>query len=172
MKDQANIDEIISKSVKEAIREFDKEKKAEGKKKIIHNTKLLLKNYNDLKNYYKNAIDDVKKLGKQIEELEDLVHLDRDELYILSIKKSKSKTLIMIAHIDMALEQLKKKQRKLGTSEKYKALEMLYIDEIPYEKIIEHFNCGVNTPRRWISDMVNELSILLFGVDGVKLGLV
>ena len=160
-----NVDEVIKKATKEAIREYDKEKKQEQKKKVFHNTRLLLKHYNDLKTHVENAIDDVNKLEIDLIDLDDV---ERDDLYILSIKRSKSKTLIMIAHIDMAMEQLKKRQSNLCALEKYETLEMFYIKEIPYEKIVEHFNCGVNTPRRWMNEMINELSILLFGIDGLK----
>lgn len=55
----------------------------------------------------------------------ELDNLDKDEIYILSIKRSKIKTLIMIAHIDMAMEALKQKQIKLRASEKYETLFVL-----------------------------------------------
>lgn len=164
-----NIDEAIKKAAKEAIKEFDKEKRQEQKKKVFHNTRLLLKHYNDLKQHVEKAIDDVSRLEGDLTELGDL---ERDELYILSIKRSKSKTLIMIAHIDMAMESLRQKQIKLCSVEKFETLKMFYMDEVPYDEIVRHFNCGVNTPRRWINDMVNELSILLFGIDGLKLDVV
>ena len=160
-----NIDEVIKKATKEAIKEYDKEKREEEKKKVFHNTRLLLKHYNDLKTHVENAIDDVERLES---DLLDINELDRDELYILSIKKSKSKTMIMIAHIDMALEQLEKKQYKLCSTEKYKALIMFFLEEKTYEEIAEQLNCGVNTPRRWVNEMISELSILLFGIDGLK----
>lgn len=169
MKSQVNIDDTIKKAAKEAIKEYDKERKQEQKKKVFHNTKLLLKHYNDLKQHVENAIDDVKRLEGDLEGLGDL---EKDELYILSIKRSKSKTLIMIAHIDMAMEVLRQKQIKLCALEKYETLRMFYIDEVSYEEIVKHFNCGVNTPRRWINDMINELSILLFGIDGLKIDVV
>ncbi|WP_241428215.1 helix-turn-helix domain-containing protein [Clostridium sp. DJ247] len=41
-----------------------------------------------------------------------------------------------------------------------------------YEEIAETLNCGVNTPRRWINEMINELGVLLFGIDGLKLDIV
>lgn len=168
-RNMVNIDETIKKAAKEAIKEFDKEKREEKRKKVFHNTRLLLKHYNDLVSHVSNAIDDVNKLEQ---DLEALGELDRDELYILSIKKSKSKTLIMIAHIDMAMEILKKKQYKLCSPEKYKALELFYLEEKTYEEIAEELSCSPITSRRWINEMVNELSIHLFGLDGLKLDMV
>lgn len=164
-----NVDEAIKKATKEAIREYDKEKKLEQKKKVFHNTKLLLKHYNDLKTHVDKAIYDINSLEWDLEEIGEL---ERDELYILSIRRSKSKTLIMIAHIDMAMEQLKKKQYHLCTIEKYQALESYYFNEETYENIAEKLNCGVITVRRWVNEMINELSILLFGIDGLKLDVI
>ncbi|MHB9921698.1 hypothetical protein CGQ39_12475 [Clostridium botulinum] len=164
-----NIDDVISKATKVAIKEFDKEKRCEQRKKIFHNTKLLLKHYNDLKSHVENAIADVKQLEEGIDEIGDL---ERDELYILSIKKSKSKTLIMIAHIDMAMDILKKKQYKLCSIEKYYALEKYYFKEMTFEEVAESLSCGVITARRWVKEMVNELSILLFGIEGMKLDMI
>lgn len=174
MKDRINIDELINKATKEAIREYDREKRQEQKRKVFHNTKLLLSHYNDLKSHVVNAIDDINRLHKHELHESDYIDMERslDELYISSIKKSKTKTLIMIAHIDMALKALEVKQHKLCSLEKYQALKMYYLDEMSYEDIVNHFNCGVNTPRRWMNDMINELSILLFGIEGMKLDMV
>lgn len=166
MKGQINLEDTINKAAKAAIKEYDKEKKQEQKKSVFHNTKLLLKHYNDLKQHVECAIDDAKQLETDLIELDDL---DRDELYILSIKRSKSKTLIMIAHIDSALEILKGKQHKLCADEKYKALEMFYIDEMTYEEISEKLNCTERTARRWVNEMIDELGIYLFGIEGIKL---
>lgn len=163
------IEDMINKAAKEAVKEFNKEKLIEQRKKVFHNTRLLLKHYNDLKSHVEKAIDDVNKLD---DDLLELGELDADDLYILSIKRSKAKTLIMISHIDMAMEALKQKQIKLCSIEKYEALRMFYIDEVSYDEIVKYFNCGVNTPRRWMSEMLNELSIFLFGVEGMKFDMV
>ncbi|HBE9026870.1 TPA: hypothetical protein KM847_003610, partial [Clostridioides difficile] len=99
---------------------------------------------------------------------EDLSDFEDEELYILSIKKSKTRTIIMIAHIDSALKTLKLRQERLQSYEKYRALELYYFDEKTYEEIAEILNCGVVTSRRWVNEMITELGIYLFGVDGLK----
>lgn len=171
---EININDVISKAVTFAIKEYDREKREKQKDKIIHNTKLLLKHYNDLKTHIQKAVDDFNKLKEYELRETEYFNIDRslDDLYIASIKSSKAKTLIMIGHIDVAMKQLRMKQKKLGSSEKYKALEMLYLEEKPYEDLVEYFGCGVNTPRRWVNEMIEELSILLFGLDGLKLEMV
>lgn len=170
MNSEVSIDEIINKAVKEAIREYDKEKMIERKDKRFHNTRLLLKHYNDLKNHIKNAIDDINQIRDESDFLDILD--DVDELYILSIKRSKTKTLIMLSHIDMALEMLKNKQGKLCSLEKYLALEKYYKDEKSYEDVAEELNCSVITVKRWVKEMTNELSIFLFGIEGIKFDMI
>jgi hypothetical protein len=88
-----------------------------------------------------------------------------EELFILSIKKSK--TLIMIAHIDTALDILHKNEVKNGTVEKYMALRRYFIDEKSFECVAEELNCGVITARRWVNEMFEQLSIYLFGIESL-----
>lgn len=163
-----DMDIAIKRAVREAIREYDKEKTIEQKRKVFHNTRLLMYNYNNLKDHAIKGIDSLKFAIDN----GDYSELSEDDIYILSIKRSKAKTLVMIAHIEMALQELKKKQLKENTLEKYLALEMFFIQEMTYEDIQEKLNCGKNTPSRWINQMINKLSVLLFGIDGLKLDMV
>lgn len=167
---EINIDETINKAVKEAIKEYDKEKKVEQRKNVFHNTRLLLKHYNELKNHVENAVDDINKVKNYELFKSDYVDMEKiyDETYIRSIKRSKTRTLIMISHIDVAMETLRNTQKALGTMEKYLALEKFYKDRKSYEIISEDLNCSVITARRWINEMVSELSINLFGIEGIK----
>lgn len=169
-----NIDEVIKSAAKEAVKEYDKELKEKQKKTVFHNTRLLLKHYNDLKSHMENAVDDIYKLKNNELDFSDYIDMDKcyDELYIASLKRSKVKTLMMVAHIDMAMEALRNKQVKLYSIEKYKSLEQCYFEEKTYEEIAEDLNCSVVTARRWVNEMVKELSILLFGIDGLRLELV
>ena len=172
MEQVINYEELIQRAAelgaKQAIKEYKAKEREEKKGKVFHNTRLLMKSYNDLKKHSEKGIDSLKFALDN----GDYNALSEDEVYILSIKQSKAKTLVMIAHIDIALKELKKRQKLAGTSEQYKALEMFYIDEASYTDIQDYLNCGINTPRRWINEMINQLSVLLFGVDGLKLDMV
>lgn len=169
-----DIETTIQEAVKVAIKEYDKEKKIQSKRNAFHNTKLLMKHYNDLKEHLRRGISDIRELEESRLELvksyngEEELYKE-DELFIESIKRSKIKSVIMISHIDAALSALKIKHKNKGTIEKYLALENYFIKEKTYEEITEILNCGVNTPRRWINELINELGVYLFGVDGIKL---
>ena len=154
----------INKLVKEAIKEFQIENQKREKKQVYHNTKLLLRHYKDLQEHMVSAVDSINEMEADL----DTTNLDEDDLYILSIKQSKVKTMIMLAHIDVSLEKLKQKQIKLGAIEKYQALEMFYFQGKTYEQIQEELHCGLGTPGRWVNHMVNQLSIYLFGIDGLN----
>ena len=169
-KNNINVEELInkaaSKAATEAVKEFRMKERQENSKNTLHNTRLLLKKYNELVDNVENSIDRVNQLDDNPIDYDDL---DEDKLYIKSIKKSKIKTLIMIAHIDKAMETLKENQIKKGTVEKYEVLEEFYLKGVKYDDIVQLHYCGVNTPRRWMAEMVEDLSILLFGIDGVRL---
>lgn len=155
----------IENIIKKAIEEYDKKQKTKFEQKIFRNTKLLMKNYNDFKNHINYSISDIKDLKEVI----DLEEEGYDELFILSIKQSKVKTIIITAHIDRSLELLKEEQRQEGTSEKYEALELFFIKRKSYEVIAEELNTAPITIKRWVKQMLERLGVLLFGIDGLKM---
>ncbi len=102
---------------------------------------------------------------------------DGEEITIRSIKASRGVTLIFIAHIDMVLEFLWKKCEQKGITNKYKAIEMLHLNEKLQElswgerlaKVAEEIPCGERSVSRWRNEMVRDLNVFLFGVEGLKL---
>ncbi|MEG0133514.1 MAG: hypothetical protein RR891_06125 [Clostridium sp.] len=163
MKDRYNVDEAIKKATREAIREYGKEQKEEQRVRVLHNTKLLLKHYNSLKKHSERAVFNV----NDVEDVEEYPGDDR--AYVLSIRRSKLRTIIMVSHIEMALEELKEKKIREDNYDQYKALKLYYIDKMGYEEIQEKLSCGKNSPPRWINIAMKDLSILLFGLDGLIL---
>ena len=158
--------EEVKQLVKEVVKEIKQEEEKKKKKHVYHNTTLLMKNYNNLKQHYNKAKSEI----KDIDDINiDTKHIDEDELYILSIKRSRIKTLIMISHIDFALGSLEDKQYRLSTIEKYRALDLYYIKNNTYEQIAEILNCSDITARRWIKEMIKELSVFLFGIEALKI---
>lgn len=144
------IDETIRKAAKEAIKEYENEK-------ALNNTKMLFTYYNDLKLYLNNA-----------ECTEKMVKSDlADEAYIEDLKKSNIRTLIIVLHMDKAMEALENKEKQLNTMEKFNAFYFKYIKKHTYEQIADDLNCGIVTARRWVNEMLKELSVYMFGVEGL-----
>lgn len=163
-----NIEEIVRETVVTTIKEYEKKINEHNRRKILYNTKLLLKNYNELKNHALNAV--YKNI--ECEELdkaqgEEASYSD-DEILIESIKKSKARTLIMIAHIDVALERVKIKYKNKGSIEKYEALELYYIEEKKKEEIAIELNCSTKSIGRWIREVEEEIGVNLFGINSME----
>jgi len=167
-------EEIALAAAREAISEFVAKEKADKKKQIFQNTNVLLEHYLDLKDYCNNAVYK----GRFADE-EDSICIDGYEITIKSVKSNRETTLIIISHVDVALALLKKKCHAKGMDEKYKVIESLHLDKsqqaVPWSERIslvsDDLCCGETTVRRWRNEMVKDLSVFLFGVDGLKLGL-
>lgn len=43
--------------------------------------------------------------------------------------------------------------------------EMYFMQGMDYAEIAEQLDTGKNTPRRWVTGIINELSVLLWGID-------
>lgn len=81
------------------------------------------------------------------------------------IRRTRFKTLIMTAHIDKAVEEIERRREAAGRSVEYKAFEMYFMQGMDYAEIAEELDTGKNTPRRWVTGIINELSVLLWGID-------
>ena len=143
--------------IKEAIKEFKEEEKEKYRNKKLHNTKLLMKNYNNLKDHIEEVSDDLDI------EFEDLA----DEVWITSITRTKLRTMKMMAYIDSALKIVEKKFRTSCEEYKYKAFKLYYIDKKTNEEIQEILSCGKNSPKNWSDLVIEELSLLLWGIEAL-----
>lgn len=166
VKGMINIDDVANRAADAAIRRYKEKEKEEARKKRFHNTDLLLKNYNSL-------VDHINKSKDSIDDIEtfDFERLKSDDEFIQSIRRSRIRTAIMVEDINTQIEVLKKKMVAKGQEEKYKTIELIYFQGKTYEETAELLNCGVATVHRWKNEMVKELGLLLFGVDGLKMEL-
>ena len=152
---------MSNKEVKELAKEVIKELARQRKDKRLHNTRLLMKNYTALKNHIENVNED-------IEEFEIEVEMgSKDNLWIMSIARSKIRTAKMVAYVESAMDLVKEKFEKNSVAEKFRAFEMFYLDKKTNEEIQEELNCGKNSPKRWSDLIIEELNILLWGIDAL-----
>ena len=169
-KSTVNIQEVARTAALEAFKIHKEDERQRVKKTRYHNTELLLKNHLNLLDHYENTKD----RASDIFELEDL---DADEVIIKAIKRSRLRTMIMINQIDTCLQMLRMRMTDRGQSEKFEVIHCLYLDKVRRNmqfgelvKIVaEELHCNERSVYRWKNEMVAELSILLFGVDGLKL---
>ncbi len=149
--------------IKEVLKEISEQERQTNKRKVFRNTELLMKNYNVLKQHSENAVYSF------TQSITDIEPLTFENLYIEAILKSKIRTTIMVQHIDMALEMLHKNSMDKGKQEenKYNAMIDNFVTGETFEELAEKYNCTPLTVRRWKNDMLRNLGILLFGVDGL-----
>ena len=162
MKNSVNIDELVNRAAKEAAKEAIFEFDKSQKDKRFHNTRILMINYNKLKDHIDNVRDDYSDL--------DLFEVDEeDKVWITSIARTKLRTMQMMAYIDSALEIVKRKMEEECIEYKFKAFELYYIQEKSNDEIMSMLGCGVNQPKRWSDLILNELSIYLWGIEALGL---
>lgn len=160
---QLTADELINKAVKVAIKEYSKEQRSEKKRKALHNTKMLLKNYDKIKSSIEEAISEESQLNESLQYDAD------DEVYINSIRKSKLKSLIIIAHIDRALEVVQEEYKQKESPEKYEVFIKCYMQRVNYDDAAKEYFSSKTSISRWVNEVTKEVSIQLFGIDGVDL---
>ena len=169
----------VNEGVKKALIEIEKEKEEKKKHKVdmrLRNTELLLHNYNNFKKHTDNSIYMDKQLATH--ELFDELDLDLDEeitkTQVNSILKSKNKTNIILKHIDTFLDYYKYKCESSGREDierRYKVIELLFLneDKKTQEDVADLLCCSERTIRTTKSIAIKELSVLFFGIDGLKI---
>ncbi len=153
------VEEVIQRAAKAAVAEYKRQEERDKKKNKYHNTFTLMKCYRDAAFHIENAISD----GQQLE-LKGMTD-EQQRTYLESVRRSRFKTLIMTAHIDKAVEEIERRRVAAGRGIEYKAFEMYFMQGMDYAAIAEELDTGKNTPRRWVTAAINELSTLLWGID-------
>ncbi|MDN9011099.1 hypothetical protein [Brevibacillus laterosporus] len=175
--DQQLIEQVTKLSaeiaIKAAMDHLEKEKRKQEKVKKdwrLRNTRLLLKNY-------RSFVVHCGKIEKEIELLDMAEVLD--ELYtenfaVESIRRSKQRTKAMMKFIGRMLNAYKDMCEQSGKTEeirRYKIIHALYISEQKQEidDVAKCHKIDIRTVYRDINEAVKTLSVLIFGVDGIRL---
>jgi hypothetical protein len=162
-----------------AVRQCLSESDKKSRNYAFKNTKILLENYNELQMHVKHSKDSAEDIENDISFDMDIIDEEMDyelamlnmepDIFIDSIRRSRCRTIIMIAHIDTCLKILCKEATKAGMYDKYRILKMVYFDGEDIGTVADRFHCSEATARRWLNDMIRRLSILLFGVGAIDL---
>ena len=157
--------------------EEGKREQAKGRyKRRLHNTRLLLANYRNLKEHVSGAVFNGRKAKESaLDILDGLDNFEyEDAYYISSIKQSQQRTLIILTHIDEMLNLYRISCEQSGKEEemrRYRILNAAYID--PDKKSPEEIARENHVEKRtYYSDLgkaIKPLSALIFGIDGIRL---
>ena len=173
---EQQVKEIAELAAAEAIKVFHKTKEAaqkEEKSKRLRNTKLLMKSYNELKEYVERVDVQVKARATvpkisvdSNENIIDLIQFGTD--VVKSIKSSTQATIVMIQHIDRALDALEYIYKKENDIASYKVFIKRYISKMTIEQLAELHNMSRRTVYNTLDKVLERLSVLLFGVYAIK----
>ncbi|ABX43332.1 hypothetical protein [Lachnoclostridium phytofermentans] len=158
-------DELIDKAVKKAVKEFINDSKKKNRNAIKKRTRKLMSSYNSIKSHVDEGVSEV--LDASIGFVRE--DLDEDDLYIMSIRRSRIRSMIMVAHIDKCLALLKAEEERKGTPEKYEVFISHYLEEKTYDDLSSAFSCSSKTAMRWVIELEGLISLYLYGVDGLSL---
>lgn len=163
---------------KEAVKAFEQERKKElGKKADIRlrNTKLLFRNYHMLKEHAENSV-----FGRtQMEEsaadiLESMMSIYDNEVIIESIKRSATRTAVIVSHIEtmfgLYAAYCDKASNRDIEMRRYEVVWDMYMAEytLSAKEISEKQNISSRNVYEDIKAATERLSALIFGVDGLK----
>jgi len=164
----------LEKIAEIAITKFNELRQEEQTKKAdrrLFNTRLLLRNYHN----FKARCEELIEMNKVESDDDPFVEIGGEYLSIESLTRSSMRTMNMVNFIDKMLEFYKKDCERRGKEaiRKYDTLMHFYIndDKKTYEDIAELHELNERTVRRDLKEAVQGLSVLIFGVDGLRIQL-
>ena len=174
--------EIAKIAASEVLKEYTKEQIKRDRNYWFGRTKLLLENYDDLKQHITKAKDSAKEVIDSMNDMElegsdpyfeneydiDLLE-DEPDVFINSIKRSRVATIVIMSHIDTNLKLLSIKATREGSYEKYRLMKLIYFQGEEFLTVADQFHISEATARRWTNDMIRKLSVLMFGMSGIQL---
>lgn len=175
-------EEAIKIGIREGIKylkeqEYNKTTKRYDRR--LRNTRLLLKHYRGLKAHNKIAESTSNRIYSEnaVDVLDDIESIDDEEQYVQSIGRTKIRTLIIVDHTDKVLNYYENICTADGAAKlrRYNIIKYLFIDPVvddiapTYEDAVAQFGYSLKTVGRDVRAAVEDLSILFFGIDGIKL---
>lgn len=163
---------------KEALKVFEQERKKEYSQrsdKRLRNTKLLLRNYHMLKEHAENSV-----FGRtQMEEsamdiLESMMSMYDSEVIMESIKRSATRTAIIVSHIDTMFGLYDAYCDKSASRDidrrRYEVVWDMYMADEPLtaKEIAEKQHMSKENVYSDLKVAMERLTALIFGVDGLN----
>lgn len=167
------VSKISAKTAVEAALDFmEKEKQrqeAEKRDRRLRNTKLLLRNYRNLKKHCESIPEDLKTFDNMI----ILDEFGTSELEVESIKRSKQRTWLMVKFTERMLsvyEKLCKESNREEDLRRYQTIYHLYVSDEKQtaREVAECHNVDERTVYRDVDEACKALSSLIFGIDSLK----
>lgn len=148
-------------------------KDRENKDRRLHNTRLLLEHYRDLKTHCKEAVYEAEGEQSESDMIESLMSVKDDTVILESIKRTTQRTQMMISHIDKMMDVFHVMCEKRGDREKrrYHVIYDYYIarNKKSLQRIADEYSVSRVTIYNDLKSAEEELSVFFFGVDGLHI---
>lgn len=177
---EKDLQDLLGKSAeigaKAGIDKYVAELKATQKKrgdKRFHNTKLLLRNYRMLQVNAENSVFGRTQMDETASDiLESMMNMYNDEIVVESIRRSATRTAIIVSHIKTMLEIFEvccERSTNELDKRRYDIVYELYIadEKITRDEIAKKWNISKDTTYADEKIAIERLSALIFGVDGL-----
>ncbi|MBN7576005.1 hypothetical protein C1H57_12540 [Clostridium sp. 2-1] len=177
-----NYDEAVRIGVREGIKYIKEQEYHKTTKRYdrrLRNTRLLLKHYRTLKAHNKIADSSINNVYEEnaVDVLDDIEAIDDEEQYVQSLGRTKIRTMIIVGHINKAMKYYQSICESEGKNQerRYNIVKYMYIDTRDaditpsYDEVSERFGLNIRTVGRDLRAAIEDLSILFFGIDGIKL---
>lgn len=163
---------------KEALKMFEQERKKEQGKRAdrrLRNTKLLLRNYHMMKEHAENSVFGRTQMEESaIDILESMMSMYDNEVIIESIKRSATRTAVIVSHIETMFGLYEaycgNAQNREIEMRRYEVVWDMYMADntLSAKEIADKQNISTRNVYEDIKVATERLSALIFGVDGLK----
>lgn len=162
----------------EALKTFDQERKrvnAVRASRRLRNTKLLLRNYHMLKEHAENSVFGRSQMEESaLDVLESMMAIYDNEVIIESIKRSTTRTAVIVSHIETMFElyaaYCDKAANRHIEMRRYEVLWDLYMaeDTLSVKEVAQKQHVSMDTVYTDRKMAIEKLTALIFGVDGLN----
>lgn len=163
---------------KEALKIFEQERKKEHGKRAdrrLRNTKLLLRNYHMLKEHAENSVFGRTQMEESaIDILDSMMSVYDNEVIIESIKRSATRTAIIVSHIDTMFGLYEAYCNNAPNRDvemrRYEVVWDMYMADtvLSAKEIADKQHMSKDNVYADLRVATERLSALMFGVDGLK----
>ena len=163
---------------KEALKTFEQERKKEQGKRAdrrLRNTKLLLRNYHMLKEHAENSVFGRTQMEESaIDILESMMSVYDNEVIIESIKRSATRTAVIVSHVDTMFGLYEAYCNNAPNRDiemrRYEVLRDMYMADniLSAKEIADKRHISKDSVYADLRVATERLTALIFGVDGLK----
>lgn len=178
-----DLDDLIKAAGKEGAKKgveaYERRKEKEREEfadKVKNSAKTIIIHYRQLKKMKNTSVTDADTVtDPTLKEILDgiLDRVRKEEFNLTSTNKNRIVTGMLMNHVDVQLENYKrecKKSKIQDIQRRYRVVEMIYLRENPMdlEEVAEQEQIDKSTVYRTLEKAYDDLSVLFFGIEGVK----